>query len=316
VKAARAIEAMPPLGKGGKAMKRLVKESQPKGSFRPLLSLGLILGLVPACLAEDVTFIKSGFSSPKRRDDIPVNLSITDSKILIKSKKVSKKLEAIDMQIPYSSIDAISYELSSRHRVSEGAAVMVLSMGTGAVLMATKTKSHWLAIAYHDGDAKETTVLRLDKSEYKNVIVALEARTGKKVAILDSKTSQFNPVAGSKDMDEVVPFGIEKVTAALKPAMENMGCKVTAEKSGRVECKRARGGTERTGAGGEKVTATLEAKGEQTRVRIWTGKGAAGRVYKKNWSTPIYQEMIKGLQKPAASLRTPESPAAAAFFTD
>jgi hypothetical protein len=38
--------------------------------------------------------------------------------------------------------------------------------------------------------------------------------------------------------------------------------------------------------------------GDQTRVRIWTGKGFSGRGGKKNWSMPIYQEMLKGLGKP------------------
>jgi hypothetical protein len=43
----------------------------------------------------------------------------------------------------------------------------------------------------------------------------------------------------------------------------------------------------------------LKAKGDQTRVRIWTGKGFEGRVNKKNWSTPIYQGMMKILEKSA-----------------
>jgi hypothetical protein len=199
------------------------------------------------------------------------------------------------MASPYSSIDEMSYEYATRHRVAEGASVMVLSLGAGAILMATKTKSHWLAIVYHEGETKQTTVLQLDKSEYEAVIAALEARTGKKIAVLESKSSQLNPTAESKDMDEMVPFGTDRIVAALKPAMESVGCKVTAVKASSVECKRARGGDERTGYGGEKVIASLETKGDQTRVRIATHKGS------KNWSTSIYQEMMKNLQPPAQS---------------
>lgn len=275
---------------------------------KPMLSLALILALVPASLAQDVNFSKTGYSTAKQPKEAGVDLSITDTKILIKGKKLGKKATGIDMEIPYSSIDAMSYELASRHRLAEGGPLLVLSPAAGVILMATKTKSHWLAIEYREGDAKQLTVLRLDKSEYRNVIAALEARTGKHIAVLDSKHSSLNPTAESKNMDEIVPFRVDKVGAALKSAMESDGCKVTEATDVRIDCKRGRGGSERTGFGGEKVTATLEAKGEQTRVRIWTGKGFVGRVGKKNWSTAIYQEMMKSLQKPA--LNAPVAPVA------
>lgn len=256
--------------------------------------LALVM-LAPANRAQDVTFKKTRYSSVKQPKESDVGVTITDSKILIKGKKEN----GITVDIPFSSIDSISYELSARHRVGEGAGVMMLSPATGAILMLTKTKSHWLGIQYHDGEAKQEMILRLDKSEYENVLSTLESRTGKTIARLDTKTSPLNPTADSKDVDEVIPFRREAVAAALKPAMESFGCKVTDAKEKRVECKRGRGNDERTGYGGEKVTAELETKGEQTRVRIWTGKGFAGRIRKNNWSTPIYREMLKTLQKPA-----------------
>ncbi len=40
----------------------------------------------------------------------------------------------------------------------------------------------------------------------------------------------------------------------------------------------------------------LSAKGNETRVQISTGKGFVGRVGKKNWSTPIFNEMMKILK--------------------
>lgn len=263
-------------------------------SRQALICLALAVALVPAGRAQDVTFSKTKYSSVKQPKEAEVDLSITDSKILVKGKKVN----GIDFQIPYSSIDAMSYELASRHRVAEGAVVMLASLGAGAVLMATKSKSHWLDIQYHEGDAKELMVLRLDKSEYKKVIATLEARTGKSITVLDSKKSPLNPTAESKNIDQVISFRADKIAIALKAAMESQGCNVTEAKDDRIECKRARGGSERTGFGGEKVTATLEAKGDQTRVRIETGKGFRGRLAKKNWSTAIYDEMMKSLQRP------------------
>lgn len=276
-----------------RAIAELLDKPQRTGRFA-VFCLAL-LALAPAALAQDVTFNKTRYSSVKQPGETQVVLTITDSKLLIKDKKAN----GIDLEIPYSSIDSISYELAVRHRKAEGAGMMALSLGAGAVVMATKTKSYWLDIEHHDGDAKELTVLRLDKSEYAQVMAALEAKSGKHIDELATKTRPLNPTSGSKDMDELVPFPRDAVAAALKPAMESFGCKVTEAKAKRVECKRERGYSERTGAGAEKVTATLETKGGQTRVRIWTGKGFVGRIGKNNWSTPIFNEMMKSLQKPS-----------------
>jgi hypothetical protein len=254
-----------------------------------------MLTLAPAGLAQDITFSKTRYSSVKEPKEADVMLTITDSKIVVKAKEAN----GIDLEIPFSAIDSMSYEVAARHRVAEGAMIGSLA------LMTVKTKSHWLDIEYHEGDAKQLTTLRLDKSEYKSVISTLEAKTGKPIATLKSNASPFNPTAGSKDMDEVIPFPMDAVTTALKPAMESMGCKVTHETAGRIECKRewSKGmDTERTGAGGERVTAKLEAKGTQTRVRIETEKGVRGRMVKRNWSTPIYNDMMKGLQRPPDSV--------------
>lgn len=264
---------------------------------KTILSVALILALVPVGVAEDAHFSKSKFSSVKQPKEIDVSISITDAKLQVRSKKGS----AVAMEIPYASIDSITYEYAERHRVAEGASVMVLSLGAGAVLMATKTKSHWLAIEFHDATGKQEAVLQLDKSEYQDVIAALEARSGKKVEVRDAKTSDLNPTADSRDMDEVVPFAKDKVMAALKPAMEAEGCNVKEEKSNRILCKRDRGGSERTGTGGEEITASLESTGNQTRVRIVTGKGFVGRMGKKNWSTSIYKGMMDRLQVTTAS---------------
>lgn len=254
---------------------------------------------VRSARADDVTFSKSRYSSVKQPKESDVALTITDSKLVIRGKKDND----LNLEIPFSSIDAMSYELAARHRTGEGASLAMLSPGAGLVLMATKTKSHWLDIEYHQGDAKQLTILRLDKSEYEKVISTLEARTGKHIATLDANKSTLNPTAGSKDMDQMVPFSLDAVAAAIKPAMESMGCNVTQSKARQIECKRpwmkGRRDTERTGSGGEKVVAKLDAKGEQTRVRISTEKGFVGHMVKKNWSTPIYDEMLKNLQKPA-----------------
>jgi hypothetical protein len=69
-------------------------------------------------------------------------------------------------------------------------------------------------------------------------------------------------------VDEVIPFEMDKVVAALKPAMESEGCNVTQETPGRIECKRPRGYSysEHMAYGGESEAAVLEAQGNQTHV--------------------------------------------------
>jgi|HubBroStandDraft_1064217.scaffolds.fasta_scaffold09832_3 hypothetical protein len=99
------------------------------------------------------------------------------------------------------------------------------------------------------------------------------------------------------DVDETIPFPMDKVMAAVKPAMESVSCSVKESSAERVECKRPRVVTDRQNddVGGESVTAVLEAQGNQTRIRITTGKGFYGRLGKQSWSITIFQEMMKRL---------------------
>jgi hypothetical protein len=101
------------------------------------------------------------------------------------------------------------------------------------------------------------------------------------------------------DVDETIPFLMDKVMAAVKPAMESANCSVKESSADRVECKRPRVVTDRQndGVGGESVTAVLEAQGSQTRIRITTGKGFYGRLGKQSWSMAIFQETMKRLQQ-------------------
>ena len=118
-------------------------------------------------------------------------------------------------------------------------------------------------------------------------------------ASFDSVTSSFDSAWMSVDVDEVIPFAMDKAAASLKPAMESQDCHVTADSADRIECKRPRGRTsaEHSGTGGESVTAVLEAQGDKTHMVITTGLGFAGRLGKRNYSTPIYEEMMRNLQK-------------------
>ena len=105
-----------------------------------------------------------------------------------------------------------------------------------------------------------------------------------------------DPSKGSKDVDQVVPYSMDKVLEAAKLAVATYGCDVKKEKQDSLECTRSRRVGVFAGSGGEKVTIRLSPKGAETQVVVKTGKGFVGRLVKKNWSTPIFNEMLKNLR--------------------
>ena len=93
--------------------------------------------------------------------------------------------------IPYSQLDKFSYEYTKKHRITQGAIVMVASLGAGAIVMLTKSKSHWLYIDYQEQNVAKSIVLRMDKNEYKKIFDAVKQHTGKEVEFLaDAKKDQ------------------------------------------------------------------------------------------------------------------------------
>ena len=86
--------------------------------------------------------------------------------------------------IPYAQIDKFSYEFTNRHRAAPGTMVMIASAGTGAIVMLTRSRSHWLEIDYHDQELPKAFVVRMDKRQYLNILDALKAHTGNEAEIL------------------------------------------------------------------------------------------------------------------------------------
>ena len=104
--------------------------------------------------------------------------------------------------VPYDQIDKFSYEYIKKHRITQGAIVMEASLGAGAIVMLTKSKSHWLYIDFHEQNAPKTVVLRMDKKEYKNIFDAVKTHTGKEVEFLgdakDKKEKEKDKNEGSR----------------------------------------------------------------------------------------------------------------------
>lgn len=108
------------------------------------------------------------------------------------SKQLSVRPEKGDgVAVPYSSIDKLSYERSSHHRIKTGAILMVASLGAGAIVMATKSKNHWFYVDYKDaGGAAKDVILKLDKSDYEKILDSAKSQIGKDVDRVAAKDSR------------------------------------------------------------------------------------------------------------------------------
>jgi hypothetical protein len=108
----------------------------------------------------------------------------TDAALIFSDSNQKVVLRVADREfltIPYDHLDKFSYEYTKKHRVTQGAVVMVASLGAGAIVMLTKSKSHWLYVDFHEQAAAKSVVLRMDKSQYKAILEAVKTHTGKQV---------------------------------------------------------------------------------------------------------------------------------------
>ena len=146
---------------------------------RTISVLFLVLAVTSLSLAEDVDFrgVKLADAKGKQADaDLIFHDTGKDVVVRVADRDV--------VTIPYDQLDKFSYEYTKKHRITQGAIVMVASLGAGAVVMMTKSKSHWLYIEYHEQNAPKTVVLRMDKKEYKRIVAAVPEHTGKDVQFL------------------------------------------------------------------------------------------------------------------------------------
>ncbi|MGA2275330.1 MAG: hypothetical protein ABSH00_17390 [Bryobacteraceae bacterium] len=253
--------------------------------MRTLLHVcGLVLVLLGVASAEDLIFKKSKVTTAAGQRETPVDLIVSDHGVTVRGKSGT----SVNTELPYSAIGKISYAFIDQRRLE-----LAPLLGLSAAF--TRRLSHWLVIESGTPVALRSTVLRLDKTEYREIISALNSRSGKRVEVLEPHNTVLDPTAGSHDEDETVPFRIDAVFAALKPAMESVGCKVGRSTSGHVECKRGPHLKGPLRPGGELITATLEAKGVETRVQIRTSRGMG-----HDWSSPVYRELRKRLGSPGA----------------
>jgi len=128
---------------------------------------------------EDIVFRKTKLADAKGKQADADLIFRGDARLMV--LRVADRSIA---EIPYGSIDKLSYDYSKHHRIKQGAVVMVASLGAGAVVMLTKSKDHWFTVDYHEGEVPRSVVLKLDKKEYKAVLRSAKDQTGKEIEFL------------------------------------------------------------------------------------------------------------------------------------
>ena len=137
-------------------------------------------------LGNAETFRKTKITDPKGKEvSVEIDFDMTRQSLLVKA--AGKNLE----EVPYASIEKLSYERAARRRVKEGALVMIGSLGVGGIVMLTKSKNHWFYVDYKEPDGTAKTVtLKLDKNEYEKVLKIATEQTGKEVETLEPLKEQ------------------------------------------------------------------------------------------------------------------------------
>ncbi len=146
---------------------------------RSLAVLFAVVTIISLSFGEETTFQGVKLADAKGRQT-PASLTFNDE-----SKSVMVRVSEQDLAtIPYDQLEKFTYEYTKKHRITQGAIVMVASIGAGAIVMLTKSRSHWLEIDYHEQDIPKSIVLRMDKREYRGILEAVKNHTGKEVELL------------------------------------------------------------------------------------------------------------------------------------
>ena len=159
----------------------------------------LMLLVAMTALANAQEFAKTKLIND-RGQEVPVSLDFNAGKqfLTVKSQMISIA------EIPYNKIEKLNYELSSQHRIKQGAVVMIASFGAGAIVMATKSKKHWLYVDYIDTiSAQQHMVLKLDKTEFQKVLATADAqklmRSGSPTPVRkEASVKALSPISGNQ----------------------------------------------------------------------------------------------------------------------
>jgi hypothetical protein len=146
---------------------------------KKIAALLAIISLTSLALAEETSFHRIKVPDPKGHQRKAI-LTFSDNDKAIEIRPV----KGSEVSIPYEQIDRFSYEFTRKHRIKQGVAVMFVSVAGGAIVMMTRSRSHWLEIDYFDQQIPKAYVIRMDKHDYLHILDAVKTHTGKDAEIL------------------------------------------------------------------------------------------------------------------------------------
>lgn len=162
----------------------------------------VLCGLLAALFLSNVGFAEETAFNVKLPD---AKGTQAEARLIFSDDNKNVAVRVADREIvvvPYDQLDKFSYEYTKKHRITQGAIVMVASLGAGAIVMLTKSKSHWLYMDYHEQSVAKSVVLRMDKNDYKKIFEAVKTHTGKDVELLgDEKDKSKKQVSKDKAKD-------------------------------------------------------------------------------------------------------------------
>jgi len=142
---------------------------------KTLAATGLVLMLALGACAQSfdhVQYLKGSSGNRKGGEKISGALQFDASK---KAVEFVNKKGTSELTIPNASITNIIYERTAHPRYVQGLLI-------AWPLLLTKTKKHYLTVQYADASgAGQFVILHLDKGNYREILAAAEAQTGKKV---------------------------------------------------------------------------------------------------------------------------------------
>ena len=146
--------------------------------LKPPRFLFVICLTATVCCAEETSFRHVKVPDAKGRQ-INAVLTFSDSRQAVEIEPE----KGAELSILYAAIEKFSYEFSKRHRINQKT-IATAPIGIGAVVMLTKSRTHWLEIDYQQGDVTKAYVIRMDKKNYIHILDAIKAHTGKDPEIL------------------------------------------------------------------------------------------------------------------------------------
>jgi hypothetical protein len=142
---------------------------------RALAAIGIALLFATVATAQSfdhVQYLKGSNGNGKGGEKVSGSLQFNNPKQAVEF--VNKKGTS-ELSIPNASIKNIIYERTAHPRYVQGLLI-------AWPLLLTKTKKHYLTVQYADAAGNgQFVILHMDKNNYRGILAAAEAQTGKKV---------------------------------------------------------------------------------------------------------------------------------------